>query len=327
MGDGAGVARDERGARCVLGIDLGGTSMKGAFVGEDGEPVTDQAKQLTNAAAGEVAERLLAFVDQFLAPGVVDGREVVAIGVGVPGIVDESAGVGVLAVNLGWRDVPLKAGIEAATGLPTVVGHDVRSAAVGEQLYGAARGYSDFLFVSIGTGVGSAVVVNGEPYAGASYAGGEFGHMSVDARGPLCACGRRGCIEALASARAIERRYSERARDAAAVVATDVPVRIDAGDEAARRVWDDAIAALAAGILNYMTLLDPEAIVIGGGLAPAGDRLLVPLREAIDTGLSSFQSPRPVVLGALPGTAGWRGAAAQAWQLVEARRGSGGGPP
>jgi glucokinase len=287
--------------------------MKGALVDEAGAPTTEPSSRPTNASAGadSVVATVLDFVDRFL-PSDNGTQDVVAVGVGVPGIVDEREGIAVQAVNLGWRDVPLKRRIEDATGLPVVVGHDVRSAALGEQEFGAAQGLRDFLFVSIGTGVGAGVVLRGEAYAGSSFAGGEFGHMTIDTNGPVCACGRKGCIEAVASARAIERRYAARAGTDERVLATDIPGKIDAGDEIARAVWDEAVAALAVGILDYVTLLDPEAVVIGGGLASAGDRLLSPLTDAIDAGLLPFQRRRPVVLGALGGTAGWRGAAARA---------------
>jgi glucokinase len=321
MGRRARLERRVPMSRCVLGVDVGGTSMKGALVDEDGEPVADATSRSTNAGAGadEVVRGVLDFVGILLAAR--GDREVAAIGLGVPGIVDERRGVAVEAVNLGWRDVPLATHIADATGLPTVVGHDVRSAAVGERLYGAARGFEDFLLIAIGTGVGAGIVIDGRPYAGSSSSGGELGHMVVDVNGPPCPCGRIGCIEAIASARAIEKRYVELARGGRRARATDLPELIDAGDEIAAQVWDAAISALALGILNYVTLLDPEAIVVGGGLASAGDRLLVPLTDAVNAGLLAFQRRRPIVVGTLGTTAGWRGAAARAWHAVS---GSGG---
>jgi glucokinase len=303
--------------RCVLGVDVGGTSMKGALVGRDGEPLTDAATRPTNAGAGAdaVLEAILDFARDLTGERSARDR-VAAIGLGVPGIVDEDHGIAIEAVNLGWHDVALARRVREATGLPTVVGHDVRSAAVGERLYGAARGFDDFLLVAIGTGVGAGVVIKGRPYSGSRFSGGELGHVVVDPNGPRCPCGRNGCIEAIGSARAIERRYAEHSPDGPLPSATQIPALIDEGDEIAARVWREAIAALALGILNYVTLLDPEAIVIGGGLASAGDRLLTPLTDAVNDGLLSFQRRRPIVIGALGATAGWRGAAARAWDAI-----------
>jgi glucokinase len=301
-------------SRRVLGVDVGGTSIKGGFVDETGAPSAPLAPRPTGAAYGEAAVvgRIAGFVADLrraAEPGVG------AIGIGVPGIVDESADVAVHAVNLPFRNVSLARRLEESTGLPVALGHDVRSAARGEAAYGAARGYSDYLFVSVGTGVGAAVVLDGRAYSGAHHAGGEFGHMVVAPGGAQCGCGKRGCIEAVASARSIEAAYRAAGGDPS-VPATDLPGRIAAGDEGARAVWARALDALALGLTNYVTLLDPQAIVVGGGLASAGATLTDGLAERVESSLLPFQTMPVIALGELGRDAGWRGAAAAAWELV-----------
>ena len=147
--------------------------------------------------------------------------------------------------------------------------------------------------------MGAAVVLGGRPYAGAHGTGGELGHVMVDPDGPLCRCGARGCVETLASAAAIERRYGGGA------TAKEIAL---GGDEQARRVWDEAIAALAAGLAGFVLTMDPERIVIGGGLAEAGDALFAPLADALAARLVLGDSP-PVVPAALGNDAGCHGAA------------------
>lgn len=295
----------------VAGVDVGGTSIKGGLVAGSGETSEPVEPRPTGAASGEaeVVARIVDFVAALRGaqPGVA------AVGVGVPGIVDEAAGVAVFAVNLPFRDVPLRRRLEDATGLPVVLGHDVRMAGLGEGAYGAARGQADYLFVSIGTGVGAAVVLDGTPYSGAHRAGGELGHMVVVPGGPRCACGRDGCIEALASGRALEARYRA-AGGAAGVRATDLPARAD--DELAQRVWAEGLDALALGLTNYVTLLDPNAIVVGGGVAAVGAPLLEGVTARLAASLLSFQTMPEVLPAELGSDAGWRGAAAAAWRRL-----------
>ena len=179
------------------------------------------------------------------------------------------------------------------------VAHDVRAAALAEGELGAARGCRDWLLVTLGTGVGAAVVLGGRPYGGAHGAGGELGHLVVVPGGPECACGARGCVEALASASAIERRAGRPVRE---VIADDDPV------------WREAIDALAAGLAAYAVVMDPERIVIGGGLAAAGDALFGPLAAALEERMT-FTSAPPIVAAALGGDAGCHGAALAAREL------------
>jgi glucokinase len=261
-----------------------------------------------------VIESILDFADDLAkeARDPAGARRVAAAGVAVPGLIDEENGVALMSVNLEWKNVPLRRLLQERLGVPAVVGHDVRTASLAEQLLGAARGSNDFLFLTLGTGIGAAVVLHGAVYVGAHALGGEFGHMVVQPGGPLCGCGRRGCVETLASASAVVRRYRALTQAPADMSTRDVAERVQAGDPVAKQVWEEAIEALSMGIANYITLLDPERVVIGGGMADAGQMLFEPLLARLASEVTL--QPVPAVLpAALGNDAGYLGAALKAW--------------
>jgi glucokinase len=287
-------------AGLVAAIDLGGTAMKGALARDDGV-LEDARTRPTGADSGAeaVLERLETLAGELIADAT---QPVAALGVAVPGLVDEAHGVARAAVNLGWRDVPLRDRLRARCGLPVAVAHDVRAAARAEGALGAARGCRDWLLITLGTGVGGAVVVGGRPLAGAHGAAGELGHVVVRPEGPPCACGARGCVEVFASAGGIERRYGS--GDSAKTIAG----RAAAGEERASTIWREAIDALAAGLATAVMLFDPERIVVGGGLAGAGPTLLEPLAAALSDQLTVTDAP-PIAPAVLGPEAGCHGAA------------------
>lgn len=302
------------GPALVAAVDLGGSCLKGALVDTDGALVAEQ-RAATPAAAGPgaVVQALVRFAAALIEQGRQRGGSVAAAGVVVPGIVDEDRGVAVLSANLGWRDLPLRSLLAARLGLPVAFGHDVRAGGLAEARVGAARGAQDALFVPVGTGIAAAVLISGRPVVAGGYAG-ELGHVVVDPAGPPCACGARGCLETIASAAAIARRYAERtgrAVDGAAEVAR----RVAAGEGAARTVWDEAVEALAHALATCTSLLAPEVIVVGGGLAESGELLLAPLRRALEARLSFHRRPR-VVRSRLGDTAACRGAALLALEAL-----------
>ncbi|WP_299959176.1 ROK family protein [uncultured Modestobacter sp.] len=290
----------------VLAIDVGGTSMKGAVVTRDGRPVlverwpTDPATDTVAAIAGHLRTLAAVARDHDL--------DVVGAGVVTPGMIDEATGTVVYASNLDWRDVPLRAELAAATGLPVVTGHDVRTAGLAEQLLGAARGVSDFVLVTIGTGVAAALVTDGRPVTGDGGAAGELGHIPLVPGGEACTCGQFGCLEVYASGAGLARRYL--ARTGVALPAEDVVARLGR-DADADRVWAEAMAVLAQGLVTATLLLDPTTIVLGGGFTAAGDALLEPVRTALAAGLAWRPAP-PVKVAELGSEAGWIGAAALA---------------
>ncbi|MBB0232981.1 ROK family protein, partial [Streptomyces calidiresistens] len=219
----------------------------------------------------------------------------------------DGGGVVRYAANLGWRDVPLgRLLAERLAGIPVAVGHDVRAGGLAEGLLGAGRGASRFLFVALGTGIAGAIGIEGRVEAGAHSGAGEIGHIVVRPDGPLCGCGQRGCLETLASASAVGRAWAAACGDPAADAA-DAARAVAAGDPRALRVWREAVDALADGLLTGITLLDPEVVIIGGGLARAGDLLLDPLRGALRERIT-FQHPPALVPAELGDAAGCLGA-------------------
>jgi glucokinase len=240
---------------------------------------------------------------------------VVGAGVVVPGLVDREAGVATYSANLGWRDLELVRSLGAAWRLPVRIANDVASGGVAEHRLGAGVGTKDLVFMPIGTGIAGALLLDGKIYSGEGYAG-EIGHVDVG-HGAPCACGQIGCVETVASSAAIARRYT--ARTGTPVNgAAEVARRVADGEPDAVAVWHEAVDALARGILVLATLLGPEAVVLGGGLALAGDLLVEPLRERLD-GLIAFQRRPELRLAALGDEAGFLGAALLAIDMLEDR--------
>lgn len=302
-------------APTAIAIDVGGTAMKCALVDATGA-VRYTERHPTDRDRGPDA--VLDTIGQVAAGLVerskVDGQEPRAVGLVVPGVVDEATGTAVYSSNIGWRDVPLAGLVAARTRLPTVLGHDVRAGGLAEARLGAGAGSDNVLFVAIGTGIAAAHVLAGRAYPGAHGAPSELGHVTVKPGGPRCGCGRQGCLESLASATAVARRYAEAATAAsrtgpvAEVPAVQVMRRAADGDPFAIVVWEQAIQFLADGLTVAVRLLDPEVIVLGGGLAEAGDALLDPLATAVADRLA-FQTMPRLVRARLGDEAGCVGAA------------------
>ncbi|AWK09823.1 ROK family protein [Streptomyces spongiicola] len=305
--------------RHVIALDVGGTGMKAALVGADGS-VLHGSRRATGREHGPeaVVEAILGFAAELRAHGERRyGEGPAAAGVAVPGIVDTANGVAVYAANLGWRDVPLRALLaERLGGVPVALGHDVRTGGLAEGRVGAGRGADRFLFVPLGTGIAGAIGIGGTIEEGAHGCAGEIGHVVVRPGGPECGCGRRGCLETLASASAVSRAWAAASGDPEADAA-DCAKAVDSGDEAAARVWREAVDALADGLVTALTLLDPGTLIVGGGLAEAGETLFAPLRAAVEARIT-FQQPPSIVPAALGDTAGCLGAGLLAWDLLAA---------
>ncbi|WP_299535540.1 ROK family protein [uncultured Streptomyces sp.] len=303
--------------RHVIALDVGGTGMKAALVGADGT-LLHQARRATHRERGPeaVVETILAFAADLRAYGEEHfGESAAAAGVAVPGIIDVERGIAVYAANLGWRDLPLRDLLAERLGsVPVALGHDVRTGGLAEGRIGAGRGADRFLFVPLGTGIAGAIGIDGAIEAGAHGSAGEIGHIVVRPDGPDCGCGQRGCMETLASAAAVSRAWAEASGDASADAA-DCAKAVEAGDPAAVRVWLDAVDALAAGLVIALTLLDPRMLIVGGGLAEAGETLFVPLRAAVEERVT-FQKLPTIVPAALGDTAGCLGAGLLAWDLL-----------
>lgn len=297
----------------TLAFDVGGTDIKSALFDADGTAL-GLRRTPTPVVDGDRTHAILDRLEVLAAELRDAYPEVVpqAVGLVVPGIVDAEAGIGVFASNLGWRDTPLRDLATQRLGLPVAFDHDVRAASWAEHRLGGARAYDDAVILVIGTGIAGALLVGGRPYTAGGYAG-EIGHSPI-ADGPECPCGARGCLEAVASAGAIARRY----REATGVVpdgAKDVIARAAAGDEVAAVIWDSALDALTMSLAQLTAVVAPEAVVIGGGLSRAGGALFDELRRRLAARLSFHRLP-VLVPAELSGNAGLIGAALRARELT-----------
>ncbi|MGW1844647.1 ROK family protein [Streptomyces sp. NPDC001966] len=301
----------------VIALDVGGTGMKAALVGADGT-LLYEARRATGRERGAeaVVESILTFAADLRAYGKEHlGESAVAAGVAVPGIVDAENGIALYAANLGWRDVPMRQLLgKRLGGVPVALGHDVRTGGLAEGRIGAGKGADRFLFVPLGTGIAGAIGIAGTIEAGAHGYAGEIGHIVVRPDGPDCSCGQRGCLETLASASAVSRAWAAASGDPEADAA-DCAKAVESGDPAALEVWRNAVDALAAGLVTALTLLDPSTLIIGGGLAEAGETLFTPLRAAVEERVT-FQKLPHIVPAALGDTAGCLGAGLLAWDLL-----------
>ena len=273
-----------------LGVDLGGTNIKVALVDENGE-ILQEASTPTKLPrpAEAVCDDVAALCNQLA-----EGEQVAGIGVGCPGTVDGSAVL--YSNNLDWHDFAMGDYLTAKTGLPVKLGNDANVAALGEAVAGCAKGAQSAVVVTLGTGVGSGVVLDGKMLTGYTGAASELGHMVIqDVPGaPRCTCGRPGCFESLASATALirmtkeaRRAHPDSALNTLAPAEDDVTGRtaFDAaaqGDAAGREVVDTYTHYLAVGIANIINIFFPEVIGLSGGVANQGENLLVPLRAAVE---------------------------------------------
>lgn len=297
----------------VCCVDVGGTTIKTGTLCDGGD-LTDRYAVPSALAGSSDAHEVIEAVLEVIGTARRD-HGVLAAGVVVPGIVDEARGDAIWSANLRWRDVPFRRRLEEGSRLPVAFGHDVRAGALAESRLGAARGSSGSLFLAIGTGIAAGSVIGGRAVCGGGWAG-EIGHADVG-HSEVCACGLTGCLEAIASAAAIARRYSVRTSGGAATAAA-VAERVRGGDAVALRVWSDAVKALGFEIAQVAKLVAPEIVVIGGGLGRAGELLLAPLREEVTRRLGAQPAPR-IVPAQLGDQAGCVGAGLLALDLLAQR--------
>jgi len=279
--------------RPYLGLDFGGTKLAAGLADETGRLLAF-GRCPTEPAAG--AAGAIAAMRRLVAAFPPEAGRPVAVGISFGGPVDLACQRTLLSHHgPGWEDFPLVERIADLWACPVAMDNDANAAALGEVRYGAGRGRRNVLYVTVSTGIGGGVVVDGKVYRGSHGLSGEIGHTIVRPDGPLCPCGKRGCLEAVASGPSIARAYAEQAgRTDSDVTAEDVFRRAANGDVTARDVLDRAIHALGLGLANAINLLDPELVLIGGGVSRAGDALFVPLREAVD----AVCAPAPA--GAIP---------------------------
>jgi glucokinase len=296
----------------VVAVDLGGTLTKVAYAHRDGT-VTPAVRLPTTVVDGQASVPWLATViDDAVAARRSD--HCLGFGVVVPGIIDVPRGVVRAAPNVGWYDVPLRHRLSELTGWPGIVAHDVRSGGLAEWRTGAGVGAANLLFLPLGTGIAGAMVVDGRLVDADGYAG-EIGHIAVPAAGDAaCLCGQRGCLETVASAAGVARTYA-RFSGGAPVDAQDVAELARAGNAAAEEAFDVAVGALTEALTVYATLLGPEKVVLGGGLAGAFDLIGPPVAAELDARMA-FQRRPTLVPAKLGADAGVIGAGLVAWDRI-----------
>jgi glucokinase len=302
-----------------VGIDLGGTQLRVAVADDRGHLKT-VVRHPTEAARGRqhVIDRIVVAVAEALEQHGTAARRVRALGIGLPGPVDPAAGLVISPANLpGFKNVPLNRILTRATGIPSFLHHDAHLAALGEHRRGAARGASEVIYVTVSTGIGAGLILRGELYAGAHGIAGEVGHIVVQRDGPLCTCGNRGCLEAIASGTGIARVARESAPGTPGSVlhelkrpgAEDVARAARAGDELANAILENAGTYLGIAMGTLVNLFNPQLIVLGGSVVNAGAPLLRPMRQSMTA--SSWKASRRglrIVRPALGGDAGLIGA-------------------
>lgn len=279
----------------IVGVDLGGTTTKLAFVNLDGEIQYKWEIPTDNSNQGHnITANIAKAIDEKLTELGYVKTQLLGIGMGAPGPVDYKAGIILNVVNLGWEDnYPLRERLEAATSLPVLIENDANCAALGEMWNGAGKGTKDLVCITLGTGVGGGVIANGNIVQGVNGAAGEIGHItSIPYGGAPCNCGKTGCLETIASATGIVRiateelakgegngelaaKYSEKG----SITAKDVFDSARNGDILAEKVVNEVAFHLGFAAANIANTLNPEKIVFGGGVSRAGDILLGPVRE------------------------------------------------
>lgn len=279
------------------GIDIGGTSVKWIIATDTGHIIDE----------GRIGSNKTAIIDQVarLSATLKDNHpHLQAIGAVTPGLVDTDTGTVIYASNLALNNAPLARAIEKASGLPAVIGHDGRSAGLAEGILGAAKGAKSYIMIPIGTGISAAIHTGEHLIAGAQYSAGEIGHIPAIPGGDPCSCGQRGCLEVYASAKGIARQYAQ---------ATGIDIGTRAiekrlgTDPEADRVWDQAITTMATALTQLTFTIDPERILIGGGLSKAGSTYIDPLTRTVQSMMAWRKSPQ-IVTAALGDMAGLWGA-------------------
>ena len=286
-----------QGGKKYLGtVDLGGSKILSVIAQSDGRRLGED-RRTTSAEEGPdlVLERIGVSLETALAKAGLQQGDLAAVGICSPGPCDINAGVIRWGPNLpGWQDVPICRYLEERLGVRACLENDANAAAVGEHVYGAGRGCRHLIYITVRTGIGGGLIIDGRLYRGATGVAGELGHMTIEPDGPVCGCGNRGCLEAFASGTAIAARGEELvaqggspllarlAQEQGELTAAIVGQAAEAGDSASRDIIQRAGYYLGVGLASYVNIFNPEVIIIGGGLAKMGELLLGPARAEME---------------------------------------------
>ncbi|MBA7635208.1 Glucokinase [subsurface metagenome] len=314
----------------VLAIDLGGTKIIAAIISNQGRVITREY-YLTLAEEGPqlVIKRTLSAIDRLLSLGKIDSSQLNSISIAAAGAIDFGKGLVTLSPNLpGWYDIPLRDLIKEKYRVNTLLINDASAAALGEHRFGAGKGVNNLILLTLGTGIGGGIIINGKLYSGPCGSAGEIGHMTIDVNGPRCSCGNIGCLEMLASGTAVAREAIKRIRQGErsslteivegkieSITAEKVEVAAQGGDSLALEVILKAANYLGVGLVNLVNIFNPEMIIVGGGMAKMGNLLLDPAKQVVRE--RAFQLPAQavrIVPAQLGDDAGVLGAAVFAFQ-------------
>ena len=310
--------------KLYVGIDLGGTFIKGGIVDDLGRILASDKVPTGSAGGAEVvAENIAALVKSLIASLNLSASDMVGVGIGVPGMINSRAGVVTYSNNLAWENFPISKRVEELTGLPVKIANDANVAALGEVKFGGGKNLENAIMITLGTGVGSGLVLDGRLYEGNEGAGAELGHSIIIQGGELCTCGRRGCLEAYASATALIRdtkkameKHPESLMWKTAKTLDEVDgataFKNKENDPVAAEVVNNYIEYLAAGITNFANIFRPDAILLGGGVSAEGDELIIPLSKSVNAQIfAGDRGPKVAIkIAELGNKAGLLGAAA-----------------
>ncbi|MEX2180819.1 MAG: ROK family protein [Gemmatimonadaceae bacterium] len=316
--------------RLIIGVDLGGTNLVVGALTADGsrqfgmQMVPTRADLGADAVVARIVEQIERVIADTSAATGANRSDFLGVGIGSPGPLDRERGIVIITPNLGWRNFPLRDRVQAAVRLPATLDNDANCATLGEWWLGAAKGARHVVGLTIGTGIGGGLILDGRLYHGASDVAGELGHSTIDSTGRRCKCGNYGCLEAYASGPAI----AERAREALAggepsampalvggdltrLTAATVYEAATAGDRLALEVVRETARLLGAGVANLVNIFNPEVVVLAGGVTQAGDALFEPIRaEVRRRAFKPAVDACRIVPGTLQGNAGVIGAVA-----------------
>lgn len=296
----------------VVAVDVGGTGIKAALVDENLNVLSEIKRPTPHSdpSGRAVVAEIVSIYEELSTK-----QQISALGFAVPGALDEVEGIAHWTGNLAWRELPIRALLQEKLDIPVTFGHDVRRAALAEIRNGAAKGAKNAVFIPVGTGIAAALIIDGEIRSSNGFAG-EIGHINVGFD-HLCVCGKRGCLEAVASALAIATSY--KAKSGTEASAKKVLELTKTGDAAAIEAWNDATLALSRMVLILTTLLAPEVIVLGGGVALAGSALVDPINAYLDSEITFQRRPR-IELAKFGAEAGAIGNAIAALDLLKGAR-------